>query len=185
MSPEKCLQKLREGQHTVVFRRLYGLQPGLRKWLRQRGGSADEAEDLLQESLIVLYRQSQNPQFNLTVKPETYVFAVAKNLYAAACRKKGIRLEISAEDLNIADAENLAEIQENETRLQQLYYSLQSMGETCRELLLRFYFHRDKMASIAQSLGFRNEQVAKAMKYKCLEKAREIVKQQTYSHETY
>ncbi|MBL7810957.1 MAG: sigma-70 family RNA polymerase sigma factor [Bacteroidetes bacterium] len=185
MSPEKCLQQLREGQHTAVFRRLYHLLPGLRKWLKQRGGSADEAEDLLQESLIVLYRQSQNPQFNLTVKPETYAFAVAKNLYAAACRKKGIQIELSVEDLNITDAENLAELQEKETRLQHLYNSLQAMGETCRELLLRFYFRREKMASIAQSLGFRNEQVAKAMKYKCLEKAREIVQQQTYSHETY
>lgn len=52
--------------------------------------------------------------------------------------------------------------------------ALTQIGKKCQELLELFYGFGKSMAEIAKKLDFRNEKVAKAQKYKCIQKAKEI-----------
>lgn len=185
MNPVQALETMRSGNHGKVFRRLYSLLPSLQRWVKRQGGCADDAEDLLQESMVVFYRRCTDPAFELHVKAETYVFAVAKNLFLAAARKRVIECSTDRYGEQLMDHDGIAECLEQESRFRRMEDALRQVGDKCLELLQRFYLRKESMQHIAVELGFRNEHVAKAMKYKCLEKARQLVSTQSPIHETY
>ncbi|WP_315821201.1 hypothetical protein [Paraflavitalea speifideaquila] len=51
------------------------------------------------------------------------------------------------------------------------------LGERCRELLLLFYNGGLKLKDIAARMGYSSENTAKNQKYKCLEAARNKLKE--------
>lgn len=175
MSPQETLNMMRNGGHRQVFRRLYAVLPAFKRWVKQHGGLPEEAEDSLQEAMVVFFRQCRQVEFELQVKAETYVFAVAKRVYLSGQRN---RREWPLEDEwadRIPDEQDIQELLAREAMYREMQQSLTHLGEKCRELLMRFYYRRESMTAIAAALQLRNEHVAKAMKYKCLEKARQWI----------
>jgi RNA polymerase sigma factor (sigma-70 family) len=55
---------------------------------------------------------------------------------------------------------------------------LDQLGETCRKVLMYYYFDEMSMQEIADKLGFANTDTAKTKKYKCKQKLDELVKAQ-------
>jgi DNA-directed RNA polymerase specialized sigma24 family protein len=51
------------------------------EYIKDQKGREEDAEDLLQEALIVLWKNARKPEFTLDAKPSTYVYAVIKNLW--------------------------------------------------------------------------------------------------------
>jgi DNA-directed RNA polymerase specialized sigma subunit len=54
--------------------------------------------------------------------------------------------------------------------------AIEQLGEQCRQILHLFYGAGTAMSDIAKKVGLRNENVAKAQKYRCLQKAKENAK---------
>jgi DNA-directed RNA polymerase specialized sigma24 family protein len=50
-------------------------------WLVKNGGSANDAADLFQEAMVVLFGKAQDPDFRLTSSIGTYLMAVCKHLW--------------------------------------------------------------------------------------------------------
>jgi len=59
----------------------------------------------------------------------------------------------------------------------QLMQMVDSLGETCKKILLAFYFDNLSMKDILQSTSFENEQVVRNKKYKCLQQLTDQIKQ--------
>ena len=55
---------------------------------------------------------------------------------------------------------------------------MEQLGETCRKVLMYYYFDEMSMQEIADKLGFANTDTAKTKKYKCKQKLDELVKAQ-------
>jgi len=55
---------------------------------------------------------------------------------------------------------------------------MEQLGETCRKVLMYYYFEEMSMQEIADKLGFANTDTAKTKKYKCKQKLDELVKAQ-------
>jgi DNA-directed RNA polymerase specialized sigma24 family protein len=53
---------------------------------------------------------------------------------------------------------------------------LNALGETCRRLLLLYYFDRMSMTDLAKEMGFANADTAKTKKYKCKTELDRLVK---------
>jgi DNA-directed RNA polymerase specialized sigma24 family protein len=58
-------------------------------------------------------------------------------------------------------------------RLKTVESAILQLGKQCRELLELFYGLGWNMVDIAKKIGLRNDKVAKAQKYRCLQKAKE------------
>ncbi len=77
----ELLQGLAAGDRTVVAS-LYKLYlPVLTKWILSRGGLDADADDVFQEALLVVYAKAKSPEFCLTCKLSTYLFAVSKRIW--------------------------------------------------------------------------------------------------------
>lgn len=147
------------------------------KWIINNGGSAADAADVYQESMVVLYEKSQDEQFRLSCKIGTYLFAVSKHIWFKKLSKKQTMpgaLPENAGELEWAYEDDIKIHQERENYYAQLNAALEQIGEPCRSLLKAFYHEDKSMQQIAQGFGYTNPDNAKTQKYKCLTRLRKI-----------
>ena len=57
-----------------------------------------------------------------------------------------------------------------------LMKTIDQLGETCKKILLAFYFESMPMKEILLTLDYENEQVVRNKKYKCLKQLEQWVK---------
>ena len=172
--PEKEPMKPSSDTHVASeqeLRQLYRKLPDIKRYLSVLGCGKDEAEDLFQEALVIYIRKKEQPGFELNVEPFFYVRNTCKLLWYNRARKQGRNPSFSLEtDVAAQDDEWF----EKEQRLRSIELALAKLGEQCRELLQLFYGLEWNMSDIAQKIGLRNDKVAKAQKYRCLQKAKEL-----------
>lgn len=169
MTDEHIIRLFREGKREKAFGKLYGQWPKVYQLVRQLGGTRDDAEDLFQETLIVLYGKLEAQQFTLTGSLNGFIYQTARHLCLRKLRKD------SHTPLSGMDTENLGTGDEepgHALRSHLAEKALEKLADKCREILQFFYLEKRSMEWIAAHLGLKSEQAAKTQKYKCLETAR-------------
>jgi RNA polymerase sigma factor (sigma-70 family) len=176
MSDQQILQLLRSGKRSKAFANLYKVYPSVLRLIKANSGSKGDAEDIFQEALIVFYRKAQDTNFYLTASIKTYLYSVCFYLWKEELRrrKKNIDLQYKLKK-DLEHESSLQEAIEREQLYKRAEQALVRLGKKCKDLLTLFYYHKESMKAIAERLGFRSDKVAKAQKYKCLEKARQLV----------
>ncbi|MBS1616288.1 MAG: sigma-70 family RNA polymerase sigma factor [Bacteroidetes bacterium] len=173
---EELLQELATGARQAtaqVYRKHY---PTVMRWLQSAGGSEADAADLFQEAMMVLFEKARNPEFRLSCRIGTYLFAICKHLWYKKLERdrRMPQLDVALEPDASAYEDDLNIHREREEHYAQLDAALESLGEPCRSLLRAFY-HQDKsMQEIAAAFGYTNPDNAKTQKYKCLMRLKKI-----------
>lgn len=170
MTDQQIIEHLKSGDQVAAFTALYKAFPMVKSHVRKHSGTSTEAEDIFQEALIILLKKVHLPEFQLSSSLSTYVFGISKFLWNNELRKRKPHLEFQLDHAGEIDP---TEYNEMDERIGFAQKALQSVSERCREIFQLFYIERLSMKSIAEKLGYTNEQNAKTQKYKCLEKARE------------
>lgn len=148
------------------------------RFVSKRGGTLQHAEDLYHDALIIYYEKCMQPDFKLLLSEEAYITGIVKNLWSGK-----IKDELKAR--TITDEYNPANDELQSVDHQQLYVLLLSAGKKCLDLLSAFYHRKCTLTDIASAFGFTSEHSAAVQKYKCLEKIREIIKQNSLHHEDF
>lgn len=138
-------------------------------------GTADDARDIFQETMIVLYEKSRSGSFELNSLLKTFIYSVSRRLWLKRLQqlqKYSGRVENIAETIPVEE-----EIESHEQRnrqFQAMEQSMASLGEPCRSLLEAYYLQKRSMTEIAGSFGYTNADNAKNQKYKCLNRLKKI-----------
>jgi len=165
-------------QPTEAVYRQHG--PTVRAWVCNNGGSADDAADVLQEAMVVLFHKAQDEAFRLTCRIGTYLFAVARHVWLKRLEQRTRGPVSLADDYGSEEgpdqayADDLAAHRERELHYETLDAALDRLGEPCAGLLRMFYHQNMSMADIAAAAGYTNPDNAKTQKYKCLTRLRKI-----------
>lgn len=181
---QEFLNGLRHGNSQALealYKRYY---PLVLKLIVSNSGSSDEARDIYQETVIVLYEHAQNPGFELKCQLQTFVYSVARRLWLKQLRKNGKTFLFKEEEENeIADVTTeLSEHEARESDLEQMKKSLAELGEPCQTLINDFYINKLNMDEIAEKFGYTNANNAKTQKYKCLQRLKKYFFERT-THE--
>lgn len=172
-SDNDFIEGLRNGNNevlTVLYKKYYNL---VLKLIVNNSGSPEAAQDIYQETIIVLYENAQKPDFELKCQLQTYIYSVAKRLWLKQLKKGGKTFLFKEEEENelVADVtEDIHQHQERESELEQMNKSLTELGEPCATLIKDFYVHKKNMEEIAEKFGYTNANNAKTQKYKCLQR---------------
>ncbi len=168
-SDRQATERVYKQHHRVVTR-----------WIVQQGGEQQDAEDVYQEAMVVLYEKAQTPEFRLTCKIGTYLFAISKYLWYKRLQKAA-RQPMSLgegqgwdEHKEWVYEDDIKVHQERELHYAQLYQAMEQLGEPCRSLLQAFYHKAKNMQEIATEFGYTNPDNAKNQKYKCLNRLRKL-----------
>jgi RNA polymerase sigma-70 factor (ECF subfamily) len=139
--------------------------------------SDDDAKEVYQQTIVTFYENIVNDKirsFNSSIK--TYLFAIGKNKLYAISREKH-RFQMEEDGVNTISEEMETE-EENGQKLQVVEKGLIALGDPCRKILELYYYHKKTMNDIANSLGLKNSETAKNMKYKCLKRLRTITRKE-------
>ncbi len=131
------------------------------------------AVELYTESLIILVENVRSGKLTeLYASPETYLNAVARNLYLKSLRRKREEYREPA-NLPAPLVDATEHVDPGEVR-KELYRNMNKLGGRCRQLLVHFYFLGLDWDSTADVLGYKNADSAKNNKAKCMKRLRSL-----------
>ena len=138
-------------------------------------GSSDEAKDIFQEAMIVLYEKVRSGSFELNCQIKTYLYSVCRRLWLKRLQHLN-RYSAPVENIdNIVPVEE--EIEAHEQRnaeFEMMHKAISGLGEPCKSLLEAYYLQKRNMQDIAASFGYTNADNAKNQKYKCLVRLKKL-----------
>ncbi len=138
-------------------------------------GSAEDAKDIFQESMIVLYEKVKSGAFELNCQIKTYIYSVCRRLWLKrlAQAQRTIPEIESLEEVVPVEEEMEAHEQRN-ADFHLMEKAMQGLGEPCKSLLEAYYIQKKNMVEIASNFGYTNADNAKNQKYKCLIRLKKI-----------
>lgn len=156
----------------ALYRENYNMVQAL---IINNNGSADDAKDVFQEAMIVLYERVRSGTFELNCQIKTYVYSVARRLWLKRLQQLNRYSPPVEGQENIVPVED--EIDEHERRnaeFEMMDKAIGSLGEPCKSLLEAYYLQKQNMQEIAANFGYTNADNAKNQKYKCLMRLKKI-----------
>jgi RNA polymerase sigma factor (sigma-70 family) len=163
-----------------VLKRLYTAYfPMVLQLIINNNGSGDDAKDIYQEAIIILYNKVKNGDFELSSKLKTYIYSVCRRLWLkrlSQINRYGGDITDFQEYLSVDD-----ETEKNNDRdiqFNKMGKALQLLGEPCKTIIEDFYINNRSMQDICESFGYTNADNAKTQKYKCLQRLKKLFFQQ-------
>jgi RNA polymerase sigma factor (sigma-70 family) len=138
-------------------------------------GSADDAKDVFQEAMIVLYEKARSETFELNCQIKTYIYSVCRRLWLKRLQQFN-RYSPPVEGLEptVAVEDEIEEHAKRNTEFEMMEKAIGSLGEPCKSLLEAYYLQNQNMQIIAANFGYTNADNAKNQKYKCLMRLKKI-----------
>jgi|SRR6185295_17841953 len=155
-----------------IYRNHYSM---IQTLIINNSGTSDDARDIFQEAIIVLYEKAKSGSFELHAQLKTYIYAVCRRLWL----KRLITYQRYSGDLanapeSIATEDDIEMYEHRTQDFELMEKALQHLGEPCKELLESYYLKKKNMSEIAQEFGYTNADNAKNQKYKCLMRLKKI-----------
>ncbi|WP_447643107.1 MULTISPECIES: RNA polymerase sigma factor [Chitinophagaceae] len=143
----------------------------IRTYIVNNNGDVEEAKDIFQEALVLLFEKARSSNFELSSKLGTYLYSICRNLWLKRINRVHGK-EISTADFS-EESDGLA-IEDSEIVLEKnrqfsiMDEAMSKLGEPCKTLLESFYVRKMDMKQITEMFGYTNADNAKTQKYKCL-----------------
>jgi len=137
-------------------------------------GTSEDAKDIFQEAMIVLYEKVQSGTFELNCQIKTFVYSVSRRLWLKRLMHQN-RFSISdGREETVSVDEEFEEHEKRNTEFLMMEKAMNGLGEPCQSLLEAFYLQKKTMQEIAISFGYTNSENAKNQKYKCLMRLKKL-----------
>jgi len=156
----------------IIYKDHYNLIQSL---ILNNNGSADDAKDIFQEAMIVLYEKVRSGSFELNCQLKTYLYSVSKRLWLKKLSTNNHFVSTGVELEQSFPVEEEVEAHERrDAEFDMMEKAIASLGEPCKSLLEAYYLNKQNMQVIAAAFGYTNADNAKNQKYKCLVRLKKI-----------
>ncbi len=155
-----------------IYKDNYGLIQSL---IINNNGSVDDARDVFQEAMIVLYEKTRSGTLELNCQIRTYLYSVARRIWLKKLQQQSRYTgDLNTNENLVPVEDDLEEHQRRDQEFGMMETAILGLGEPCRGLLEAFYLHRKNMQEIARDFGYTNAENAKTQKYKCLMRLKKL-----------
>lgn len=138
-------------------------------------GLADDARDIFQEAMIVLYEKARSGDFELNCQIRTYLYSVSRRLWLKRLQQLNrYSSDLVSTDNVVAVEDDLEEHNRRDAEFEMMNKAMGNLGEPCKSLLEAFYLKKKNMQEIATDFGYTNSENAKTQKYKCLVRLKKL-----------
>jgi RNA polymerase sigma factor (sigma-70 family) len=137
-------------------------------------GSADDAKDIFQEAMIVLYQKAQSGTFELNCQLKTFIYSVCRRLWLKRLMHQNRYSLYENHDGFVVVDEEVEDQEQKAAEFVLMEKAMHTLGEPCKSLLEAFYMQKKGMQEIASSFGYTNADNAKTQKYKCLMRLKKL-----------
>ncbi len=147
-------------------------------YIQHNNGSLEDAEDIFQEVLVSFIEMVRNGKFRGESSVKTFLFSLNRYTWLNELKRRGrqkVREEKfeNARDTEMPDTSDFIAGRESRNELLKLVGKL---GDTCRKILLLFYYENLSMREILDQTDYETEQVVRNKKYKCLKQLEQMIR---------
>ncbi|MDX1686098.1 MAG: sigma-70 family RNA polymerase sigma factor [Saprospiraceae bacterium] len=154
------------------------VKPQVRSFVINNSGNSEDAEDVLQEGLAVLFSKINDDSFEIRQSPSAYLYGICKYVwYKKLSHEKRLPFT-ELKDYKVA--EEMVDVVEEE-KISLVTGLMQELSPECQKVLTLFYFDKLSMKDIARKMNYKERNVAKTKKYKCIQ----ALKQRILDHPQY
>jgi RNA polymerase sigma factor (sigma-70 family) len=176
-SDEAILEGLRLRSDYIINFIYKEFFPLIKFLVTENGGAGEDAEDIFQDGIIIIYSKISLNELKLTSSFKTYMYSVCRNLWLQKLNKRKAifdKLSDVEEYIDLPkDMLQEASIEETELhRIIQIHFL--SLADDCQKLL-RLFIKNIPLREIASILGYKTEKYAKTRKYLCKEELKKRI----------
>jgi len=178
-SEQDLVENLKSGNRlNELIRTIYRDYFDSLSWfVLHNSGSRQDAEDVFQEVVVDFIELVQKDKFRGESSVKTFLFSLNKHIWLNELKRKGraeqreLKYE-KTQDKDEVDVSHLITVREEKTQVMNL---VEQLGETCKKILVMFYYENLSMKEILEGLEYENEQVVRNKKYKCLKQLEKMI----------
>lgn len=146
-------------------------------YVMNNSGSREDAEDVFQEVVINFIDLVQKNKFRGESSIKTFLFSLNRHIWLNELKKRGRALKREEKyqaGQEAVEKDITGQITDREER-KQIMLLVDQLGDTCKKILLSFYYDNLSMKEILDKLHYENEQVVRNKKYKCLKQLEQMI----------
>ena len=163
--------EMREAFFMALYKKAF---PAVARYVARMGGSIEEAQDIFQDALVVYYEKASSLHAGAIANEKAFVLGISKRLWLQHYKANSKNQPLDDLDTPVTTDEQPAS--------GKLLRYLETAGKKCMELLKAYYYDDVAASDAAILFGYGGVHSATVAKYKCLEKVRETVKQNSLSY---
>jgi len=176
-SDEAIIEGLRLRSDYIIKYIYQELFPMILFLVTKNNGSEEDAEDVFQDSLIIVFKKIKANEFDLSCSFRTYLYSVSRNLWLQKLSKrKQFSREFSDVETYITMTDYaLSEKNQDEMEKFRLYQQhFLTLNDDCQKVLMLF-MKKVSLRDIAIEMGYKTEKYAKTRKYLCKEELKKRI----------
>lgn len=133
-------------------------------------GSDDDAKDIFQEALVVIYRKLTEDELEISCSFKTYLYSVCRLLWLKQLERRKVKNELSIDSEAYIDLEDeTKELAEQNERFSLYQKHFKRLNEDCKKVL-EMSMEKIPLKQIAEIMGYKSEKYAKKRKFQCKER---------------
>ena len=155
-----------------IYRENYS---AIQSFVLNNNGSVDDARDIFQEAMVVLFEKSKSDTFSLNCQLKTFIYSICRRLWLKRLQQMG-KFSTLVENLEdtVAVEEDIEDHEKKNEDFNMMEHAMAKIGEPCKSLLDAYYLQKKNMQEIAGEFGYTNADNAKTQKYKCLVRLKKL-----------
>ena len=167
-----------KGENNYAFGELYKIHFAMvNRFVANNNGTKTDAEDIFQDTMLVLVEKLRQDNFYLTASIKTYIMAIAKNLWLKKLRAPSRETEFTDLHNNQFYEAITLSIEEEKSYMDKLENYISKITDHCNRLIHDMFFKNKPIEEIQKEYGYSTRQNAINQKYKCVEQIRKVKEQ--------
>ena len=145
----------------------------VQRLILRKGGQKSDVPDLFQDAVVVFYEKAKAGNFQLKGSIGAFLAVVAQNIWLTG-RKRGEKIlpEADLEQFVPVNGYRTTPLPFEDERSQLVGQIMAELKSDCRTILYLSIYRKLNMKVIAEIMGYKNEQIARNKKNKCLNSLR-------------
>lgn len=172
----RYIKGISEGNSKVLEEIYAKYGDAIFKMVTENKGTANDTQDVIQESIIIIYKNSKKADFKLTSSFFTYFYAICRNIWRKKIKQNIKHTVTFIDNLELIDDTNIERAIIKRERHQFYLQKLSELSASCRQIL-ELQMSGKRMKEIVVIMGFKSVGYARKRKFQCKEKLLNKIKQ--------
>ncbi|MFI5185278.1 MAG: RNA polymerase sigma factor [Chitinophagales bacterium] len=150
-------------------------------------GNRQDAEDIFQEVVVDFIDAVQKNKFRGESSVKTFLYSLNKYAWLNELKRRGraVQREIKYEKTQDRKEVDVSHLISNREARSQVMTIVEQLGDTCKKILVMFYYENLSMREILEKTEYETEQVVRNKKYKCLKQLEQMLNEKPLLKENF
>lgn len=175
-SDAEIIEAICRGNRHVLAELYRDMLPSIKTLATAASLGADDARDVFQDAVVIVFEKAGQSDFKLTSKFSTYFYGICRNLIGNRLKKRSSQHVTIDEDMKYReDGDNNAQVLLEDVERHRLFHrAFRRLGVDCQRLL-ELSFDDVRPENIMSALGIDSNDYFRRRKYLCKEKLTQLI----------